>query len=83
MKREGGRAGIIGGWLIAMLASALPAAWSAAELAERNPLGIYADRMTGAFTPQLYWQFLRWWLPIAVPVSLLALACMFLNRRAD
>ena len=76
------RGWIIGGWLIAMIASALPAAWSAGQLAERNPFS-YVDQATGAFTLQLYWQFFRWWLPIAVPVSLLALACMFLNRPAD
>jgi hypothetical protein len=74
------RSWIVGGWLFALLASALPALWMAADLARRNPLDIYVDPSTGAFTPQLYWQFARWWLPIAAPVSLVALACMFLNR---
>jgi hypothetical protein len=74
------RGWIVGGWLFAMLASALPALWMAADLARRNPLEIYLDPATGAPTAQLYWQFVRWWLPIAVPVSLVALACMVLNR---
>jgi hypothetical protein len=76
------RSWIAGGWAFAMLASMLPALWSAADLARRNPLGIYADPASGAPTLQLAWQFLRWWLPIAVPLSLLALACMALNRPA-
>ena len=37
----------------------------------------------GAPTVQLYWQFVRWWLPIATPVSLVAFACMFLNVPRD
>ena len=41
------------------------------------------DPDTGAWTPYVYWQFLRWWLPIAIPASGLALACMFLNRPGD
>ena len=73
---------IVGGWLFALVASALPALWMADDLAQRNPLGIYVDDR-GAFTPQLYWQFVKWWLPIATPVSVLAFACMFLNRPAD
>ena len=74
------RSWIVGGWVFALLASALPALWMSADLARRNPLEIYLDPATGAPTAQLYWQFVRWWLPIAVPVSLVALACMFLNR---
>ena len=74
------RSWIVGGWLFALLASAIPALWMAIDLARRNPLDIYVDPLTGALTAQLYWQFVRWWLPIAVPVSLVALACMFLNR---
>jgi hypothetical protein len=35
---------------------------------------------TGTWLPHVYATFFQWWLPIAVPVSLLALACMFLNR---
>jgi hypothetical protein len=74
---------IVGGWLIAIVASALPSLWMSLDLAERNPLQIYVDPATGRPTAQLYWQFFRWWLPIAIPVSLLAAACMFLNRPAD
>ena len=74
------RSWILGGWLFALLASALPALWMALDLAERNPLEIYVDPATGKPTAQLYWQFVRWWLPIATPVSLVALACMVLNR---
>ena len=74
------RGWIVGGWLFAMLASALPALWMSTDLAHRNPLDIYVDPATGAPTAQLYWQFVRWWLPIALPVSLVALACMVLNR---
>ena len=45
-----------------MIASAIPALWMASDLASRNPLGIYVDPESGNPTPQLYWQFLRWWL---------------------
>jgi len=76
------RSWIVGGWLLALLASALPALWMAADLAGRNPLELYVDPDSGLPTAQLYWQFVRWWLPIAVPVSLVALACMVLNRPA-
>ena len=76
------RSWIIGGWLVAMFASALPALWMTVDLARRNPLEIYIDPASGSPTAQLYWQFVRWWLPIAVPVSLLAGACMFLNWPA-
>jgi len=76
------RGWLVGGWLFALLASAIPSLRMAADLAQRNPLGIYVDD-SGAFTAQLYWQFFKWWLPIAGAVSLLALACMFLNRPAD
>ena len=77
------RSWILGGWLFAMLASAIPALWMSADLAARNPLGIYVDPLSGEPRPQLFWQFFRWWLPVALPVSLLALACMFLNRSRD
>lgn len=76
------RSWIVGGWLIALVASALLPLWFLAGRIERNHLGKYVDE-TGAWTPQVYWQFLDWWLPIAVPVSLLALACMFLNRPTN
>ena len=74
---------IVGGWFLAMVASAIPALWMAEELARRNPLGIYVDTETGAYTARLYGQFVKWWLPLAVPFSLVALACMFLNRPED
>jgi hypothetical protein len=76
------RSWIVGGWLFALLASAIPSLWMAGDLADRNPLGIYVDQ-SGAYTPQLYWQFFKWWLPIALAASALALACMVLNRPAD
>ena len=76
------RSWIVGGWLFALVASAIPSLWMAADLADRNPLGIYVDE-NGAYTPQLYWQFFKWWLPIAGAASVLAIACMFLNRPAD
>jgi hypothetical protein len=77
------RSWIVGGWLIALAASALPAWWVLAERIEENRLGLFVDPATGAWTALVYWRFLQWWLPIAVPVSLLALACMFLNRPRD
>jgi len=73
---------ILGGWLFALVASAIPSLWMAHDLARRNPLGIYVND-SGAYTAQLYWQFFKWWLPIATAASLLALACMFLNRPTD
>lgn len=76
------RAWIVGGWLFALVASAIPSLWMAGDLATRNPLGIYVDE-SGAYTRQLYWQFFKWWLPIAGSASALAFACMVLNRRAD
>ena len=77
------RGWIMGGWLFAMIASALLPLWVLSDRIERNHLGKYVDPETGAWTSQVYWQFLTWWLPIALPVSLLALACMFLNRPGD
>ena len=74
------RAWVVGGWAVALLASALPVAWVLAGKIERNALGMFVDPQTGAWTPHVYWQFLAWWLPAAVPVSALALACMVLNR---
>jgi len=74
---------IVGGWLIALLASALLPWWAVSERIEENRLGLFVDPATGAWTSLVYWRFLQFWLPIAVPVSLTALACMFLNRPAD
>jgi hypothetical protein len=76
------RGWIVGGWLFALVASAIPSLWMAGDLAERNPLGIYVDE-SGAFTLQLYWQFFKWWLPIAGGGSARALASKILNRPAD
>lgn len=73
---------IVGGWLIALGASAMPALWILAGRVERNSLGRYVDP-AGYLTAHTYFTFFQWWLPIAVPVSLLALACMYLNRPAD
>ena len=72
---------IVGGWLTVLIASALPVLWFVAERVERNHLGKYLDPQTGAWTPQVYSLFLTWWSPIVVPVTLLALACMVLNRE--
>ena len=77
------RGWIVGGWLFALLASALPVLFFMADRIERNHLGKFVDPATGAWTPQVYSQFLTWWSPIAIPVSLLALSCMFLNRPRD
>ena len=77
------RSWIVTGWLVALVASALPPMWFLAARIEENPLGKYVDPTTGAWLPHVYWKFLAWWLPIAVPVSLLALACMFLNWPRD
>lgn len=74
---------IVGGWAIALLASSLIPLWVLWGRIERNHLGQYVDPETGAVTLHAYWQFFRWWLPIATPVSLLAFACMFLNRPHD
>ncbi len=76
------RSWIVGGWLFALTASALPVLWFMADRVASNHLGKFVDSETGAWTPQVYSQFFAWWLPIAGPVSLLALACMFLNRPA-
>ena len=77
------RGWIAGGWLTVLAASALPALWAAADRIERNPLGKYVDAETGHWRLTLYLSFLQWWLPIALPVSALALACMALNRPRD
>lgn len=77
------RSWVLVGWGCAMFASALPALWETADRIARNPLGKYVDAATGAWTAQVYWQFLTLWLPIAAPVSLLAAACMVLNWPAD
>ena len=77
------RGWIVGGWGFALLASALLPLTSLAARIERNHLGKYVDPETGSWTIEVVRTFLDWWLPIAVPVSLLALACMFLNRPAD
>jgi len=77
------RSWIVGGWLFALVASALPVVYFMADRVQRNHLGKFIDPETGGWTPQVYSEFLTWWSPIAVPVSLLALACMFLNRPAD
>lgn len=74
---------IVGGWLFALLASALLPLWALSGRIATNHLGQYVDPETGALTAHVYWQFFRWWLPIAAPVSLLAFACMFLNRPND
>ena len=70
------RSWIVGGWLVALAASALLPWWAVSE-------AVFGDPQTGAWTALVYWRFLQWWLPVAVPVSLLALACMFLNRPRD
>lgn len=77
------RGWIVGGWSLVLFAAALPAGWAVAERIETNHLGQFVDPDNGAWTPHVYWQFLRWWLPIAIPASGLALACMFLNRPGD
>jgi hypothetical protein len=74
---------LIGGWLAAMFASAIPALWMVADVAARNPLGQYVDEASGAYKPLLYEMFLRWWLPVAIPVALLGLAAMVMNRPPD
>ncbi|WEK47664.1 MAG: hypothetical protein P0Y56_05055 [Candidatus Andeanibacterium colombiense] len=74
---------IAGGWLFSMAASALPALWTAADRIERNPLGKFVNVETGHWRLHLYLSFLQWWLPIAAPVSMLALACMLLNRPRE
>jgi hypothetical protein len=83
MKPKIKRGWIVVGWLAAMVASALFPLAEMADRIETNPLGNFVDPITGAWRPRVYWQFLSWWLPIAVPVSLLAAACMFLNWPAD
>ena len=77
------RGWIVGGWLIALVAAAVPALWLAHDLASRNPMGLYVDPLTGNYTGRLYRQFLKWWVSGAAPVSVLALACLFVNRRTD
>ena len=80
MKPRTTRGWIVGGWLVALFASALPPLWFMADRIERNHLGKFVDPETGAWTSQVYTQFLTWWSPIALPVTLLAFACMVLNR---
>ena len=74
------RGWIVGGWLIALFASALPPLYFIAQRVKRNHLGKFVDPETGVWTSAVYTQFLTWWSPIALPVTLLALACMVLNR---
>jgi hypothetical protein len=74
------RGWIVGGWAIALVASALPVLYFVGQRIERNHLGKYVDPHTGEWTPQVYSLFLIWWSPVVVPVTLLALACMVLNR---
>ena len=74
------RSWIVGGWLFALIASALPVVWFMAERVKRNHLGKFIDPETGAWTPAVYSEFFTWWSPIALPVTLLALTCMVLNR---
>lgn len=69
------------GWLAFLLSSAIPAIWATARAIERNPQGRYVDLATGEWTPALYHYFFIWWLPVLVPVLLLACACLFLDRR--
>lgn len=76
------RSRILWGWLFALAASALPALWATASQIERNPLGKFVDARTGAWTAEVYWQFFHWWLPMATAVSVLAFACLFLDRRS-
>ncbi len=76
------RSWIAGGWLAALIASALLPIWTLSDRIARNPLGQYVDA-EGNWTGHVYAMFFSWWLPIAVAVSLLALACMYLNRPAD
>jgi hypothetical protein len=77
------RSWVVGGWLFALLGSALPVIYFMAERVGENRLGKFVDPETGAWTSQVYSQFFTWWSPIALPVTLLALACMFLNRPRD
>jgi hypothetical protein len=74
------RAWIVGGWIGALVASALPVVWVMADYVERNHLGKFVDPETGGWTSEVYSQFFNWWWPIAVPVTVLALVCMILNR---
>ena len=74
------RGWLLGGWLAVLIASALPVLYFVSERVARNHLGKYLDPQTGAWTPQVYSLFLTWWSPIVVAVTLLALACMVLNR---
>jgi len=41
---------IVGGWLIALLASALLPWWAVSERIEENRLGLFVDPATGAWT---------------------------------
>ena len=75
------RGWLLGGWLVVLIASALPVLWFVADRVERNHLGKYLDPRTGAWTPQVYSLFFTWWSPVVLPVTLLALACMVLNRE--
>ncbi len=74
------RGWIVGGWLVSLLAAALPVIWYLAGRVAANPLGKYVDE-DGNWTWLLYQDFFKGWLAIAVPVSLLALLCMVANRR--
>ena len=59
------RGWIVGGWLIALLASALPPLYFIADRVQRNHLGKFVDPETGAWTSAVYTQFFTWWSPIA------------------
>lgn len=73
---------VFAGWAIALLASALLPLWSVARRIAENPLGRYVDA-DGHWTFDVYAHFARSWFPIALGVSALALACLFLDRERD
>ena len=73
---------VFAGWAIALLASALLPLWSTTRRITENPLGRYVDA-DGRWTFEVVTHFARSWLPIALGVSALALACLFLDRERD
>lgn len=71
---------VLAGWLIGLFAAAIMPLWAMAERIRENPLGRYVTP-EGSWTADVYVRFFWSWLPIAVGVSVLAFACLFVDRR--
>ena len=76
------RTHLLAGWLIGLAAAAVLPLWATAQRIAENPLGRYVTP-EGTWTADVFVRFFWAWLPIAAGVSVLALACMFVDRREN